>query len=824
MPAELITVDLFRDFKDEPWGFTITGGKAYDEPLSISDIQVKSIAERLGLKIDDVLIKINGEEAEEFTYEEACQEIAKGEDSFDMVIERTTHAEIRLNPEQQASEAEDDRQPVEEPIFMAVNIPKTYSDSPPPDLEALSTAATSGVTPELGSVDRESSEQPPELEPIPPSAGTKPDQTVQPVAVASNHATQVQEKRLDDRPLNHSEPMIQEDTKYDNLASEDRRVVGFKDILKPTLRKDWNCPWVKRDGRGLKHLVRGQYAAEPVVAPVATSHWHFYSQPHSILDPGLSEEEVREMQRKFFEEQERLIQMEEDKRREEIEDAQRRRDEILQRIENEKRAVAAAIEQRKAEEEKMETERLIKAPEEEAAQSHPTKETEDNRQANKSQPEVSAKNELEVLDTQLVAQLVGAIQAGMEQYHQSKGYEPSPDELIDVLKNLENLAASNPSLYRAIVDQIKVHQPSNPEKPAERREPEEAQPAPVSHETVEHIPSTAETEPNGEESEAVQVVERSPHETKLEPIPPLKEDPLPHVDPFPEGLVSETTQTQPRPTQNGTVEKGSNHPMVNGNPEPQVGLYPKPMDDYDYPWAGSLKPVSNQLFAKDYKSKREANDPGPCPWAGSLRPVRDKRNRAQRRSRHDDEFDGKAPWAGSLKHVPNPPHSTFHRHQVTQFKRYPDEDAPNPYQGYRINELQMKEEEEQMERIRNNLRERKTVSNSLLKVLMPKLLAEHSSKYEPMSEDESLKIMQDILAMKIGLNSDQNIEDNEEAEQMIRAITHGEISKDVYSQMADDLETAHQRQRQDKKVTKVTPKSTSGILKGVKTETEDVDL
>ena len=36
-----------------------------------------------------------------------------------------------------------------------------------------------------------------------------------------------------------------------------------------------------------------------------------------------------------------------------------------------------------------------------------------------------------------------------------ENYEPSADELIDVLKNLENLAAINPALYRAIVDQIK---------------------------------------------------------------------------------------------------------------------------------------------------------------------------------------------------------------------------------------------------------------------------------------------------------------------------------------------------------------------------------
>ena len=40
------------------------------------------------------------------------------------------------------------------------------------------------------------------------------------------------------------------------------------------------------------------------------------------------------------------------------------------------------------------------------------------------------------------------------------GYEPSADELIDVLKNLENLAAVNPGLYRTIVEQIqgKCHQ------------------------------------------------------------------------------------------------------------------------------------------------------------------------------------------------------------------------------------------------------------------------------------------------------------------------------------------------------------------------------
>lgn len=33
--------------------------------------------------------------------------------------------------------------------------------------------------------------------------------------------------------------------------------------------------------------------------------------------------------------------------------------------------------------------------------------------------------------------------------------QPTAEELIDVLKNLENLAARNPALYKAIVNEIK---------------------------------------------------------------------------------------------------------------------------------------------------------------------------------------------------------------------------------------------------------------------------------------------------------------------------------------------------------------------------------
>lgn len=91
---------------------------------------------------------------------------------------------------------------------------------------------------------------------------------------------------------------------------------------------------------------------------------------------------------------------------------------------------------------------------------------------------------------------------------------------------------------------------------------------------------------------------------------------------------------------------------------------------------------------------------------------------------------------------------------------------------------------------------------------MPKLLKEHESKYAPLGAEESLNIMEEILAMQIGLSADQKVEDNDEAEQIIRAITHGEIDHTVYSQMADDLENAAQQKRKEKKSGKKVGKKT----------------
>merc|ERR1712079_219326 len=208
--------------------------------------------------------------------------------------------------------------------------------------------------------------------------------------------------------------------------------------------------------------------------------------------------------------------------------------------------------------------------------------------------------------------------------------------------------------------------------------------------------------------------------------------------------------------------------IINGD----EGFYPEPMKDYDYPWAGSLKPVSKGGIPRGGSNR--VNEPGAMPWAGSLRHV-DQNKQKRRHQKNDDDYDmyGNAPWMGTLRHVTHE-NKVVQSYKSPQFKKYPDEDAPNPFQGsggrdakpaYPLTPAALlgsaptleetKNKMEDVDRIRTNLRETRTVSSSLLKVLMPKLLKEHESKYEPLGHDESFNIMEEILAMQIGLNADQ---------------------------------------------------------------------
>merc|ERR1719206_1315317 len=213
---------------------------------------------------------------------------------------------------------------------------------------------------------------------------------------------------LEERP--HSRARVLEPPRPDpGLKPKDRGRVGTHDVSKKAnLQKDWNCPWVSKDGSRLKQAIR--YVDEPV-AQASTSHHHYYSQPGSILapEPQISKEQL-----------EALI-------REHGQDS---------RPESRAQQQTSSSKHVYHEEQHEETLR------QEMSSSHYGHEREEDSQA---PPELEPIN---LGYEQFQQQSMGG-------FGQEAGYEPSADELIDVLKNLENLAAADPQLYRTIVDQIK---------------------------------------------------------------------------------------------------------------------------------------------------------------------------------------------------------------------------------------------------------------------------------------------------------------------------------------------------------------------------------
>merc|ERR1719348_7477 len=112
-----------------------------------------------------------------------------------------------------------------------------------------------------------------------------------------------------------------------------------------------------------------------------------------------------------------------------------------------------------------------------------------------------------------------------------------------------------------------------------------------------------------------------------------------------------------------------------------AGLKHVPLPDFDgseqSAWAGSLKKTSKTKISQGRQEMVEEENP----WAGSLRHVTDKPRKGGKKEASDDLYGG-APWMGTLRHV-------VHDNKVTrnygvnqhQSKRYPDEDAGNPFEA-----------------------------------------------------------------------------------------------------------------------------------------------
>jgi len=765
MPSELVTVNLTRENENEEWGFELAGGgRDKNVRLYIEQIRPGSIAEKVGLKAKDSLVKIGNDCALDYTIDEALESLKRGKDFFDMIVEREA-----------------------------------------------------------------------------------PDVVLQQLVV--------------------------EDPRYDGLKKEDRGKVGLNDVSKPTLRKDWNCPWIRRDGKGIKRVVR---YIDQVPAPIKTSQNHFYSEPGSILAPDAPPMAPEELEQ-LIQERMGLIEQEEAAKRE-----------AMAPKKNETSMAPQPMQEERFEQNKMEVEFSHQQQQLQMQQQHqqqqniemhseengdldeedscpPDLEAVDVVQQQESQQQESVGQEPRAeapapapakqalpfqlnFDSDLLKNLTEAIMAGMDSYQGSGSYEPSADELIDVLKSLENLAAANPALYKAIVDQIKVchsnveepipapgqqqAQQQQQQQPEEQQqhyeevnghgingvdeqnqgysevdqheqnfeEPEQINGAPEISETDRAVPAVPEEPKTAEQLRQEQIqkeVERE-HEQQMRMLKEKKmreKEPPPPKEPKTITVMAGSRNKPSWPIAPGIANSNEPRQITLTSGEDEEDMFKNRMEvaqaaglkhidvihgdetfyqGSDYPWSGSLRPVGNKVAGRR-AAGRPDEDGAASPWAGSLRHI-DPKQRRKKQSKAKDEDEamyGNAPWMGTLRHVKN-------ENKVTallptpKFKKYPDEDAPNPFEsmqgrdakpvypltpaavippgGSSSEAKKNRQQMEEVERITAGLRETRTLSKALLKALMPKLLKEHENKYEPLGQEESFHIMEEILAMQVGIN------------------------------------------------------------------------
>merc|ERR1712013_222133 len=769
MGKDLVDLSFFRESAEEPWGFRLAGGKDYGQPLSISQVSKDSLAAKVGLSANDFLISIAGKDVFEMTHEKAEKTIMEAGNKFSMVIER-------------------------------VNFKKF-------------------------------------------------------------------EKKMAD--LSASKTL--EDVKADR-------------------KKDWNTPWVKKDGTGLKQAMR--YVDEPN-SRARTSCKHYYSEPKSTLGSDtkeLTREELEAIIKEHGQESRPESRMSQGSR---PQSRAQKQQQMGGGMYQEEMAMEMQEQQMRMEDHQVQIQRQQKTTVQKESKEQRVNFVSDDQETyfREREEDSQAPPDLEPVEVQQGFQLGG----DMGQFG-NEGYEPSADELIDVLKNLENLAAGNPSLYRSIVDQIKGSTQQGFEQ------------------TQQHYQETAQFNGNSQQYEQEmyeqQVFQQQQQEAELYQMQLEQQQMQMEMQQqmqqqmYEEQMSKQTTITQETTTTTSSKQQMSQqqafsqqqqveeqmakmnmseeefkqhqkmkrleaeaqeevrqtlaaqreakmrklHPpeppkpkeimVIAGDGKPvkvQLGgeaqedsrkqvaeaaaLKHVPLPDFDgsdqSAWAGSLKKTSKTKIRETRQEMVEEENP----WAGSLRHVTDKPRKGGKKEASDDLYGG-APWMGTLRHV-------VHDNKVTrnygvnqhQSKRYPDEDAGNPFEAAQgsnakpafpltpaaiINGSVMsrdemaRREEEEVARIRSNIGS-KTVSTALLQVLMPKLLKMHETKYPPMEKADAEKIMEEILGMQCGLNPDQQADANEEAEMIIRAIMQDEVDKSIYSKMADDLEAASKRMKKIKK-------------------------
>ncbi|XP_076819869.1 PDZ and LIM domain protein 1-like isoform X1 [Clavelina lepadiformis] len=84
-------------FGSPPWGFRLSGGKEFNQPLVITRVTPGSISAKSGLTAGDVLISVNGQFVNEMTQDECEAKVKQAVGSLYLVVEKNA-ASVSVQP------------------------------------------------------------------------------------------------------------------------------------------------------------------------------------------------------------------------------------------------------------------------------------------------------------------------------------------------------------------------------------------------------------------------------------------------------------------------------------------------------------------------------------------------------------------------------------------------------------------------------------------------------------------------------------------------------------------------------------------------------
>ncbi|XP_055849004.1 stage VI sporulation protein D isoform X2 [Episyrphus balteatus] len=125
-------------FDNVPWGFRLVGGSDFEIPLTVVKVTEGSLAEEAGLKLDDVIVRINDEPTSPMSHDEAHRVISSCGNVFFLGIQRAEEEEAeapKFFPTIGNRETSRTPDPIIDPSIQ--NQIDELSKSPPPNLDVV---------------------------------------------------------------------------------------------------------------------------------------------------------------------------------------------------------------------------------------------------------------------------------------------------------------------------------------------------------------------------------------------------------------------------------------------------------------------------------------------------------------------------------------------------------------------------------------------------------------------------------------------------------------------------------------------------------------